>query len=94
MYAAAFAALHTVADRRASLVQAAIERLLIRAYVAYERLAGFADVPDSYRAADAFRGCDELVRHARQNPPPPVLPPVQPAPLPAPVERCVVTADV
>ncbi len=29
-------------------MQAATERLLVRAYVAYERLAGFADVPDRY----------------------------------------------
>ena len=45
----------------ASLTQAAIERLLVRAYVAYERLAGFGDMPDSYTGADALRGCDELL---------------------------------
>ena len=68
--------------------QAATERLLVRAYVAYERLAGFADVPDVYTGADALRGCDQLVRLARAEPPPPVLPPVQPAPPPVPVVRC------
>ncbi len=43
------------------LMQAAIERLLVRAYVAYERLAGFGDVPDGYTGADALRGCEMLL---------------------------------
>jgi len=78
----------SASDFLSVIVQAATERLLVRAYVAYERLAGFDDVPDSYTGGDALRGCDHLVRLARAEPGPPVQPPVQPAPPPAPVVRC------
>ena len=47
-----------------------------RAYVAYERLAGFRDLPDSYKGAEVLRACDGLHRLARRSRAPPVQPPV------------------
>ena len=47
-----------------------------RAYTAYERLAGFMDVPSGYSGAEILRACDALSKLGRRSREPPVLAPV------------------
>ena len=47
-----------------------------RAYIAYEKLSGYRQVPAAYTVADAARGADALIKASKGAPQPARLPPV------------------